>query len=205
MFWVMEGGDGAGKSTQIRLLAEFLREKGLAVTVCREPGSTKLGEEIRDILLNRASLTIHRMSELLLFMAARAQVTNEVIRPALARGEVVLADRFVLSSIVYQGYAGGLDIEQLRAIGHIATGGLEPDGTLILDLSVAAAKARRNTPPDRLESEADSFHERVRRGFLSEAARNPDKIHVISAEQPVEMLQQTIRHLTEAIWASSQP
>lgn len=205
MFLVMEGGDGAGKSTQIKRLADFLREKGHAVTVCREPGSTKLGEEIRDILLNRATLTIHRMSELLLFMAARAQVTNEVIRPALARGEIVLADRFVLSSVVYQGYAGGLDIEQLREIGRIATGGLEPDGTLILDISVTAAKARRNAPPDRLESEADSFHERVRRGFLSEAARNPEKIHVVSAEQSVETLQQVIRNLTEAILASPQP
>lgn len=193
MFVALEGGDGAGKSTQIPLLRAWLESQGLKVTFCREPGSTRLGEKIREILLFQKETGICRMSELLLFMAARAQVTREIIRPALERGEVVLADRFLLSSIVYQGYGGELDVEEIRHVGQIATGGTLPDLNVILDVPLAVAKARRKGEPDRLESEADAFHERVRQGFLTEAALFPKSHCVISANQSIEAIQTEIR------------
>lgn len=199
MFIVMEGGDGVGKSTQLSLLQKDLEERGYPVRVCREPGSTRLGEAIRRILLHERSLSIDRMSELLLFMAARAQVTNEVIRPALARGEVVLADRFLLSSIVYQGYAGGLEIESLWEIGRIATGNLQPDMTILLDLPVAESQRRRCGEPDRLESESTLFHERVRQGFLTEARRAESGIWVLSASETVEELHRKILDRVEKL------
>jgi len=191
MFIALEGGDGAGKSTQIPLLKAWFEAQGRKVTLCREPGSTQLGERIREILLfskNEGISRMCRMSELLLFMAARAQVVTEIIRPALERGEVVIADRFLLSSIVYQGWGGELDVEQIRQIGQIATGGLFPDLNIVLDVPLSVAKARRTEAPDRLESEADAFHERVRAGFLTEAARDSKRCVVIPAEQSVEAI-----------------
>ena len=203
MFIAFEGGDGVGKSTQIHLLRDFLQQRGYSVLLCREPGSTQLGERIRDILLNQKSIAIDRMSELLLFMAARSQLTREVILPALERGEVVLADRFLMSSIVYQGYAGGLDIEQLRTIGRIATANVEPDCTIILDAPVETGRARRSgTTQDRLESENDAFHQRVREGFLAEAALFPEKTLVLSAVDSIENIQERIRQHVTALLAS---
>lgn len=186
MFIAFEGGDGAGKTTQIQLLAGHFRAQGRAVTICREPGSTPLGEQVRDVLLHRDDLHICRWSELFLFMTARAQLVTEVIRPALERGEVVLTDRFLLSSVVYQGYGGELGPDIIREIGLHATGGLLPDMTFILDISLEAAEERRVTAPDRMESQGDAFHRRVRDGFLAEASRFPDRIQVIPAEQPAE-------------------
>lgn len=193
MFIALEGGDGVGKSTQISLLREWLEAKGRRVTFCREPGSTGLGEKVRELLLFQREIGICRMSELLLFMTARAQVVNEVIRPALDRGDAVIADRFLLSSIVYQGYGGELDVEEIRHLGKIASGGILPDLNLILDLPLEAAKTRRKGTPDRLESEADAFHERVREGFLTEARLYPEQNIVISADQPIDAVQQAIR------------
>ena len=138
------------------------------------------------------------MSELLLFMAARAQVVTEIIRPALDRGGVVLVDRFLLSSVVYQGWGGELDVEQIRQIGQIATGGVLPDLNIVLDVPLSVAKARRMDEPDRLESEADEFHERVRAGFLAEAARAPERCVVISAEQSVEEIFEQIKKAVES-------
>ena len=201
MFIALEGGDGAGKSTQIPLLKTWFEAQGRKVTVCREPGSTQLGERIRQILLfskNQGISRMSRMSELLLFMAARAQVVAEIIRPALERGEVVLADRFLLSSVVYQGWGGELDVEQIRQIGQIATDGVLPDLNIVLDVPLSVAKARRTDAPDRLESEADAFHERVRAGFLTEAARDPEKCVVISAEQSVEEIFKQIKKAVES-------
>ena len=200
MFIALEGGDGAGKSTQIPLLKDWLEARGLKVTVCREPGSTQLGESIREILLfskNQGISQMSRMSELLLFMAARAQLVAEIIRPALERGEVVLADRFLLSSVVYQGWGGELDVEQIHQIGQIATGGVLPDLNIVLDGPLSVAKARRMDEPDRMESEADAFHERVRAGFLAEAARDPEKCVIISAEKSVEEIFGQIKKAVE--------
>ena len=194
MFIVFEGGDGVGKSTQIQFLQETLEKSGWRVCLCREPGSTPLGERIREVLLHQKALQMSRMSELLLFMAARAQVTREVILPALERGEVVLADRFLMSSIVYQGYAGGLDVEEIRQIGVSATAGIAPDLTIVLDASVETGKARRgDTEPDRLESESTDFHQRVRQGFLTEAKRLGDRAIVISAEATPETIRSAIQ------------
>ncbi|MDO4629243.1 MAG: dTMP kinase [Planctomycetia bacterium] len=188
MFIALEGGDGAGKSTQLPLLQEWFEKQGKTVTICREPGSTPLGEKVRDLLLFQRGLEICRMSELLLFMTARAQVVRQVIRPALERDEVVLADRFLLSSIVYQGYGGELEVEEIRKIGQIATGGTLPELNIILDLPLTYAKMRRKGEPDRLESEADAFHDRVRNGFLTEARLFPEKNVVVSAEDSVERI-----------------
>lgn len=199
MFIALEGGDGAGKSTQLPLLQEWFEKQGKTVTICREPGSTPLGEKVRDLLLFQRGLDICRMSELLLFMTARAQVVRQVIRPALERGEVVLADRFLLSSIVYQGYGGELEVEEIRKVGQIATGGTLPDLNIILDLPLSSAKARRKGEPDRLESEADAFHERVRNGFLTEARLFPEKNVVVSAEDSVEQIHAEICRAIEHI------
>lgn len=193
MFIALEGGDGAGKSSQLPLLQAWLENQGKKVTQCREPGSTRLGERIRELLLFAPDLGTCRTSELLLFMAARAQLVQSVVRPALERGEVVLADRFLLSSIVYQGYAGGLAIEEIRQLGRIATGGILPDLNIILDLPLSLAKKRRKEAPDRLEAEADAFHERVRNGFLMEANLFPETNVVVSASQSIDEVHEKIR------------
>src|SRR5687768_8133459 len=133
MFFSFDGIDGAGKSTQLRLFCERLRAHGLDVVVCRDPGSTELGERIRDIVLSHDGATpIARRSEMLLYMAARAQLVEEVIRPALAAGKIVVCDRFLLANIVYQGHAGGLDVSDVRQVGAIATDGVLPDCVFLL-------------------------------------------------------------------------
>src|SRR5947209_2636738 len=142
LFLSLDGIDGTGKSTQCRLLAEWLREQGHEVVTCVDPGGTPVGQELRQIVLaSRHDLT--PACEALLFMASRAQLVAEVIRPALDAGKVVVSDRFLLATIVYQGHAGGLDVEQLREAGRLATGGIEPARTIVLDLPAPAAAARR--------------------------------------------------------------
>jgi dTMP kinase len=197
MFLSIDGGDGSGKSTQIELLCQWLRGQGRQVLACRDPGSTRLGEAVRDILLDRHDLDIHRRSEMLLYMAARAQLTEEVIRPALAAGKIVVADRYLLSNVAYQGYGGGLDVETLWAVGRAATGGLMPDLTLLLDMPADAAAARLNRRLDRMEQQGAAFHARVREGFLTEAARRPGEIVVIDAAGGIEQVQAEIRRAVE--------
>jgi dTMP kinase len=179
-FIALDGLDGTGKSTQCRLLAAWLRGRGYTVTECADPGGTAVGEVIRELLLGHR----HEMSlpcEALLFMASRAQLTAEVIRPALDAGRAVIADRYLLANVVYQGHAGGLDPEHLWQVGRLATGGLEPDLTIVLDLPVEAALARRTGPADRVESRDAAYQRRVREGFLAEARRRPDRIRVVDA------------------------
>ena len=142
-FLSLDGLDGTGKSTQCRLLADWLRAAGHAVTTCIDPGGTPLGAQLRSLVLNHRS-EMDRMCEALLFMASRAQLLAEVIRPALASGQSVISDRFLLANIVYQGYAGGLDVERLWEVGRFAAGGLEPDLTIVLDLLPQQAAARRD-------------------------------------------------------------
>ena len=162
MFLSIDGGDGTGKSTQIALLAEFLRQGGREVVVCRDPGSTRLGEAVRELLLSRTDLRIGRRAEMLLYMAARAQLTEELIRPALEQGKTVICDRYLLANVVYQGHAGGLDVGQLWEVGRAATCGLLPDLTIVLDMPAAAAAARLQRQLDRMEQQGDAFHARVR-------------------------------------------
>jgi dTMP kinase len=191
LFVSLDGLDGTGKSTQCRLLADWLRARGHAVTPCADPGGTPVGDVIRNLLLDRRR-QMALPCEALLFMASRAQLTTEVIRPALDAGRVVVADRYLLANVVYQGHAGGLDPEQLWHIGRLATGGLEPDLTLVLDLPPEAARARRQGPADRVESRAADYHERVRAGFLQEARRRPDRVRVVDAAQPIAVVHEVI-------------
>jgi dTMP kinase len=193
MFFSIDGGDGAGKSTQVALLAEWLGRSGRDVVTCRDPGSTPLGEAIRELLLTRSDLPISRRAETLLYMAARAQMVEEVIRPALAAGKAVISDRFLLANVVYQGHGGGMDVEMLWELGRAATGGLQPDLTIVLDVPPQTAAARLARPRDRMEREGDEFHARVRQGFLTEAARWPDRIVVVDACQGVVQVQSAIR------------
>ena len=192
LFLSLDGIDGTGKSTQCRLLADWLRARGHTVTQCADPGGTAVGDSLRDILLHHRG-EMAPACEAFLFMASRAQLVAEVIRPALGSGRVVLCDRFLLANVVYQGHAGGLNVDQLWDIGRLSTDGIEPDLTLVLDLPLEDALARRGRAPDRMESRARDYQQRVREGFLSEARRRPDRVHVIDARPPVETVQERIR------------
>jgi dTMP kinase len=201
VFVSLDGLDGTGKSTQCRLLAAWLRARGHPVTECTDPGSTPMGDIIRSLLLGQR----HEMTlacEALLFMASRAQLTAEVIRPALEAGHTVISDRFSLATVVYQGHAGGLNPQELAEIGRVATGGLEPDLTLVLDLPVGAAAARRIGPTDRMESRDVAYHCRVREGFLAEARRRPERIRIVNADQPVEAVHEQIRREVAGVMAA---
>ena len=186
MFLSLDGIDGTGKSTQVRLLAAHLRALGHTVTTCVDPGGTELGAKLREILLHGRQNSMGLRTEALLFMASRAELADLVIAPALARGEVVISDRYLLANVVYQGHAGGLPPEELRTLGGFATAGALPDLTLILDLPVEAARARRLGKADRMESRDDDYFGRVRAGFLLEAARDPDRYRVVDASPSAE-------------------
>ena len=197
MFLSVEGGDGSGKSTQIDLLVGWLRNSGYDVVTCRDPGSTPLGESVREILLHRHDLDIHRTSEMLLYMAARAQMVDEIIRPAIEAGKAVVSDRFLLSNVVYQGHAGGLDVDTLWEVGRIATGGMLPDLSFVLDVPLDVAQSRMNRSLDRMELQGDSFHEKVRQGFLAEAEKQPEHIIVIDASQDIDAVHHAVRSAVE--------
>jgi dTMP kinase len=204
LFLSLDGVDGTGKSTQCRLLADWLRQSGLAVTECADPGGTPVGTELRELLLHhRHELT--GWCEALLFMASRAQLCADVIRPALDAGQVVVSDRYLLANVVYQGHAGGLDPQQLWDVGRLAAGGLEPDLTIILDLPLSIARGRRKGKPDRMESRADEFHERVRAGFLAEAQRRPDRIVVVNADQSPEQVHADVCRAVRPLLPSAGP
>ncbi len=166
-FLAFEGPDGGGKSTQADRLADWLREDdALDVVTCRDPGSTRLGNRLREILLERGELQPTSTAEMLLFMASRAQLVAEVVRPALEAGRVVICDRYLLSNIVYQGSAGGLPIDEIARVGQVATGGLLPDLTLVLNISRDEAKRRIGASRDRLEDRPESYHAQVAKGYL---------------------------------------
>jgi dTMP kinase len=193
MFFSFDGIDGAGKSTQLRLFVESLRERGMDVVVCRDPGSTALGEKVRELLLNcDGGTAIGRRSEMFLYMAARAQLVDEVIRPALAASKVVVSDRYVLANVVYQGHAGGLDPEAVWGVGRVATDGVEPDCVFVLDMTPEAAAQRLNRPLDRMEQQGDAYRTGLRAGFLCEAAKSAGRIHVIDAGRTVEQVRSDI-------------
>lgn len=196
LFLSLDGLDGTGKSTQLRLLADWLRGLGKAVTECSDPGGTPIGDVMREILLDRRRhMTL--ACEAFLFMASRAQLVAEVIQPALQAGQCVVCDRFLLANVVYQGHAGGLDPGQLWEMGRLATGGLEPDLTIVLDLSPEAALARRARPADRMESRDGDYHARVRAGFLAEARCQPERIQVVDASAPVAAVHDRIREAVQ--------
>jgi dTMP kinase len=189
----LEGIEGSGKSTQVRCLAEMLTQAGYRVLQTREPGGTTTAEAIRHILLTAASSEpVTPQTEALLILAARCQHVTHVIVPALRRGTVVLCDRFSDSTFAYQGFARGLDLEWLRAANEVATGGLKPDLTLILDLPVSVGLARRRADrgqQNRLDRETERFHRKVRRGFLALAAEEPGRMRIVNANRPAQELQ----------------
>jgi len=196
LFVTFEGIDGCGKTTQVTALRKSLEEKGTKVIVIREPGATLIGEKIRSILLDKANCGMSSETEVLLYEAARAQIVNEVIRPALREGKVVICDRFYDSSVAYQGYARGLPLESIDSLNRFATGGLEPDLTYLLDLSAEAAWERMNIREgshDRLEIEGLGFMEKVRAGYLELAGKHA-RIIILDAMSPATVLAEYIDH-----------
>jgi dTMP kinase len=190
-----EGIDGCGKSTQMRLLEQYLTERGAAVVSTREPGGTELGRKVRSALLDGGAGSVEPLAELLLYAADRAQHVRRVILPALAEGKVVLSDRFYDATTVYQGYARGFDQELVNQLNELATGGLKPDLTLLFDLDVETGLKRTMrrgdgtdvaAGPDRLDQEPVEFHERVRKAYLEIAAREPQRFRIIPSAGPVE-------------------
>ena len=196
MFITFEGPEGSGKSTQIRLLAEFLRTRGFSVEVVREPGGTPIGDQIRHVLHDTANTAMSPAAEVLLYSASRAQLVAERIRPAIGSGHVVLCARYADSTMAYQGYGRGLDVDMLEELTTIATEGVTPDLTLLLDLDVTRGLSRRRDEGEemnRLDQESVAFHERVRSGYHRLAAAEPARWVVIDADRPVSMVAAEIR------------
>jgi dTMP kinase len=195
VFITLEGIDFCGKSTQADMLVRHLKECGQEPLFLREPGGTALSEKVREILLNRGDVDVTDRAELLLFLAARTQLVDEVIMPAIESGRIVICDRFYDSTYAYQGYARGLPLDIVTDMNSFATYGLVPDLTLLYDLAVEVARRRGTaTVPahDRLEKETSDFHKRVREGYLELASRDPDRIRVIDAEpDPAEVWKRT--------------
>lgn len=192
MFISLDGIDGAGKSTQIALLRERLVADGKQVACFRDPGATKLGEAVREILLHREDIPLDMKAEMLLYMASRAQLVAEQIRPALERGETVICDRYLLANVVYQGFAGGLSINDLWEIGRVATGGLQPDFTIVLDLDAELGLQRVGGSQDRLEKRGLYYFEKVRRGFLDQHWRAGNKSLVVDASQAPDAVHRAV-------------
>jgi dTMP kinase len=190
-FITFEGIDGCGKSTQLRLLASVLRLRQIDVVATREPGGTPLGQQLRHALLE-AEGQVDPLAELLLYAADRAQHVRALVRPALSSGHVVLSDRYADATVAYQGAGRGFEPETVAEIVALATGGLKPDLTLLFDLTVAEARARHHNrtrngrPGDRLDSEDDSFHARVREAYLRIAAAEPARVRIVNASDSIE-------------------
>ncbi len=196
VFIVFEGIDGSGKSTQVRSLQGRLRQHGIDPLLIREPGGTPAGEHIRHILLDQP-LTIEAVTELLLYEAARSELTRTVIRPALSAGRVVLADRFAMASVAYQGYGRGLNLAVVKQLNKIATDGVEPSITIILDVPVEIAFSRKRRAFDRLERAGREFHERVRQGYRQLAQQTPNSVLLDGTKPAPEIIEQ--------IWTTIQP
>ncbi len=198
LFITFEGPDGSGKTTQARLLAEYLESQGKPVLLTREPGGTVISEQIRDVVLSTRNQSIRHETEALLFSAARAQIVAELIRPALAAGKIVVCDRYADSTMAYQGYGLGLDLDALRAITRFATGGLVPDVTFYIDVPAHVGLTRRQRgETNRLDQKDLDYHARVREGFLKMAREEPQRWIVIDGTRPVDQVQQEIRQKLE--------
>ncbi|QRN82539.1 dTMP kinase [Chloroflexota bacterium] len=196
MFITLEGPEGSGKTSQIPALREFICARGYDVLVTREPGGTDVGDQIREVLMNLKNVSIVPRTEILLFQAARAQHVEEVIRPALDAGKVVICDRFGDSTLAYQGYGHETNLEELSYLVNYATGGLKPDLTLLLDIPVKDGMQRKvdnDSEWNRLDAYAEAFHCRVRQGYLSMVAAEPDRWVIIDAAQSKELVQESIQ------------
>jgi len=199
MFFSFDGVDGVGKSTQSQLFCDWLRENAHDVVACRDPGSTRLGEVLRRIVVEGDGTPVCRRSEMLLYMAARAQLVDEIIAPALEAGKTVVSDRFLLANVVYQGHAGGLDPDVVWQVGEAAIAGVRPNLTFVLDMQAEQAIARIARGHDRMEQQGLEYLRRVRDGFLKEAARRPAQIVVIDASRSAGEVQSDVRRAAERI------
>ncbi|MDR3304612.1 MAG: dTMP kinase [Clostridiales Family XIII bacterium] len=201
MFITFEGGDGSGKSTQIELLKSRFDALGQPALVTREPGGTPIGEKIRGLLLDIGCAEMDAVTEMMLYAAARAQLAAEVVRPALLCGRVVICDRWLDSSLVYQGAARGLG-QGVDTVNAFATGGLTPDLTILLDIDPAEglARAGKGEGPDRIESEGMEWHRQVRAAYLELAGRNPGRVRTLDAALPAEDIAGRIWAFVQAVW-----
>lgn len=198
MFITLEGPEGSGKTSQIPVLADFLRQKGYHVLVTREPGGTSVGDQIREVLMNLKNVSMVPETEILLFQAARAQHVAEILRPALEEGKVVICDRFGDSTLAYQGYGHQTNIKTLRDLINFATGGLTPDLTLLLDIPVNEGfdrKIKNESEWNRLDAYAKAFHERVRAGYLELVREEPERWRIIDASQEKDQVQEEMRKM----------
>lgn len=195
-FLVLDGPDGSGKTTQIARLAARLRERGESVLVLREPGATPMGEAIRDLLLHR-DVDITPLAEMLLYQAARAHLVETVVKPALAAGQTVLLDRYWYSTAAYQGHGLGLDPDEIRRVSAVATGGLEPDRLILLDVPADVGLSRLKGKRDRVEGRSLDYHRRVRDGFLVEARRLGQKAIVVDASRDEEAVARDVSKVVE--------
>jgi len=195
-FITFEGSEGCGKSTQSKMLFDYLKTKGLRVIYLREPGGVKLSEKIREILLNPKS-KISPVAETLLYMAARAQVVEEIIQPALIAGKIVICDRFLDSTIAYQGYGLGVNIKLIKSIGNFATQGINPNLTIFLDLPVKRGLKYRHSCKDRIEQRSISYHEKVRNGYLSLAKKEPRRIKIVRVQKDKFNTQSKVREIVD--------
>jgi dTMP kinase len=194
LFITFEGGDGCGKTTQIKLLDEYLRNKGYKTLLTREPGSKGLGVKLREILLNYDG-EVSPTCESFLFLADRAQHVDCIIRPALEQGVIVLCDRHTDSTVAYQGYGRGLDLERIYDLNKIATGGLKPNLTIVLDVDVETSQKRVGAEKDRMESAGIEFFQKVRKGFLEIAKQEPERVKVVDSTQTIEEIHKQILEL----------
>lgn len=199
MFFSFDGVDGVGKSTQIELFCKWLEEEGYPLLRCRDPGGTELGEEVRSILLGKRESQVDIRAEMFLYMASRAQLVAEVIRPALKRGKVVVSDRYLLANVVYQGVAGGLGAELVWNVGEMAVEDVNPDMTFVLDMDPAVAATRLNRELDRMEAKGLDFLRAVRTGFLTESQRLADRVSMVDADRKVESIQAEIREVARTL------
>ena len=208
LFITLEGIDGTGKSTQLRLLVQYLKKRGLPVRVTREPGGTRLGERIRRILLDARNTHLSPLAELALMYAARAQHLEEVIRPALAKGQIVVSDRYNDASLAYQGYGRKLGFATVRAFDRIVSGRTQPDLTILLDLPprlslgrAVGRQSQRNSNQGRFELQGLNFHRRVRRGYLAIAQKDPRRVKVVPAGGSVAEVHARILSLIDGFLA----
>jgi len=200
LFVTLEGPDGGGKSTQASRLVDFLQARGLNVLLTREPGGTLIGDQIRRTLMDLGNTGMHPRAEILLFSASRAQIVHQVIRPHLESGGIVVCDRFYDSTLAYQGYGHGLDLQALQTITAFATGGLRPDLTLLLDLPAEDGLRRRKRGGqwNRLDAYDLAFHQRVRQGYFALAAAEPERWVRVDATQPLDAVHAAIREAVDA-------
>jgi dTMP kinase len=200
MFITLEGPEGSGKTSHIPYLVEYLREKEYIVFPTREPGGTSISEQIRDILHDLKNAEMHPRTETLLYQAARAQIVEQVIKPRLAAGEIVVSDRYADSTIAYQGYGHQQDLEKVHALVNYATGGLTPDLTILLDLNVEVGLERKNQNEvewNRMDAYTIEFHQRVRRGYLEMMKQEPKRWVIVNSDQKWDEVQAELRKVIE--------